>query len=580
MSDPRIPRQWQLKDTGESGDQWMLRDSEQTLPDYLQLQGDDVYETANLNWQPVDYRALQQPPAARSRSGWILGTLVFLALVGVAAYMSFSFLGTPSFLSSLFQPLGSGQTSETEASEASTTGEGEAADGSSTDENNNGGAEAPAAGILTGTVPITDSSIVTAAMAAQPESTAVATPTATPLPLPTPTPVNIVVRTATVRSGSGVNLRRNPQGSAELIRTLPDNSNHVIASGPITGTDGGQWLQLALTDTLGYVAADFTTIVTQSLPYTEAAILLTSVGMAPPAPAALPAPSAVTSTLALSGNPSISTTAVITPPSIPTSTTPMLVAGSVTGSVILTTSAAATPAQGLDPLPLPTATPSVATAARAPSAAGTVTITAIINTRDGLNLRAAPQRTATAITLLPISTTVTLLARSTDGEWVRARTAAGQEGYLAADFLSISGNASSLPLDGAAEPSGLVLPTPTPSSVSTGANAQGTGALPIPTPTPTPAAAAPPASAPDSNLVSGGPGTLTVSNVSGVNVRPAPSNESAGIATLSWNATALTLGRTSDSQWVYVQLNDGTRGWVAASAVVVADGLASLAVLQ
>ncbi|MGL4649210.1 MAG: hypothetical protein ACRC1H_07365, partial [Caldilineaceae bacterium] len=292
MSDPRIPSQWQLKDTGEAGDQWMLRDSEQRLPGHLQLQNDADYAPPDMGWQPIDYRAMQQAAAPRARGGWILGTVLLVVLVGVAAYVTFYFMGTPAFLAGIFP------TQEaTVADAANTTGEpdsaavpaaGESGDGTGTAAESAGSTASDPNALaavlpVTGTVAATGTTTVTEATAARggvsgaagaaDAVAAIPTPTATPAPTPTPTPEPVVVRTATVSSGAGVNLRRNPLGTAELIRTLPDNSSYVIASGPITGTDGGRWVQLALTDTLGYVSADFATIVTQTLPFSQAVTL-------------------------------------------------------------------------------------------------------------------------------------------------------------------------------------------------------------------------------------------------------------------------------------------------------------------
>lgn len=607
MSDPRIPSQWQLKDTGDAGDQWMLRDTEQRLPKNLQLQNDNSYTAPDTGWQPIDYRAMQQAAAPRARGGWLVGTLVFLALAAVAAYLTFYYVGAPDSLAFLFP-------AQNAAGDGSATGAVDAA------------GEAPAVGpsapitateTLTGSVgisataPVSGSAAVTESVAATPEPTA--TPAPTPIPEPTIPPV--LVRSATVSSGAGVNLRRNPVGSAELIRTLPDNATYVIASGPISGTDGGLWIQLALTDTLGYVSADYATIITQTLPFSQAVTLLTSVGLPAPTP---PVTATATPTASVSAASSelVTATGVLTATEAATVTTAATSTAAVTGATAVTGTAPVTStdaATGTGSVALPTATPAAgatvaATAtARAtprglagtsnatatpragtpaatpaatlraatatpravtPTAAAPITLTAVISPTDGLNLRSAPATGNNVIVMLPVSTTVTLLARTEGGQWLRVRTAAGQEGYVAADFLRVTGDVARLPLDSAAGSGELLLPTATPRP--------GAAATAAPAATSAPAVTDPAAG----GLISGGPGTLTVSTVSGVNVRPQPRSDSAGTATLSWNATARALGRTADSQWVFVQLNDGATGWVAAQAVVVADGMASLTVLQ
>ena len=112
MSDQRIPSQWQLQNTGESLEQWMLHEEEQNLPSHMQLsqqpgQGENVYQTQyqpgqapyapDSAWQPIDYRAMQvaaQKPS--NRSGVILGTLLVLALLGVGGYLAWFYGGQPA----------------------------------------------------------------------------------------------------------------------------------------------------------------------------------------------------------------------------------------------------------------------------------------------------------------------------------------------------------------------------------------------------------------------------------------------------------------------------------------------------
>ena len=66
MSDQRIPSQWQLQNTGESLEQWMLHEEEQNMPSHMQLsqqpgQGENVYQT--------QYQPGQAPYARRIACG-------------------------------------------------------------------------------------------------------------------------------------------------------------------------------------------------------------------------------------------------------------------------------------------------------------------------------------------------------------------------------------------------------------------------------------------------------------------------------------------------------------------------------
>src|SRR5690606_26624150 len=126
MTEQRIPSQWQLQNTGEPLEQWMLHEEEQNLPEHMQLhqdpqqggsgypqqggypQGDypqqgyqqGGYQQGDPNdaaWQPIDYRAMQQAaqrPA--NRGGRVLGGLLILLLLAVGGYLAWFYAGQPN----------------------------------------------------------------------------------------------------------------------------------------------------------------------------------------------------------------------------------------------------------------------------------------------------------------------------------------------------------------------------------------------------------------------------------------------------------------------------------------------------
>ena len=79
MSDQNTADNWRLEDTGKTGKQWKLQETEQNRISQWQLQ-DDGYDEAG--WQPVAY----ERESRQQGGGWVLPSLVGLALVAVVAY--------------------------------------------------------------------------------------------------------------------------------------------------------------------------------------------------------------------------------------------------------------------------------------------------------------------------------------------------------------------------------------------------------------------------------------------------------------------------------------------------------------
>lgn len=179
-----------------------------------------------------------------------------------------------------------------------------------------------------------------------------------------------------------------------------------------------------------------------------------------------------------------------------------------------------------------------------------------INT-DFANLREQPGTNYAAVAVLPRGTQVTLLGRSADYSWIEVA-ANGMVGWVAGDLLLTSTNLAALPITGAA---------PTTTSASSGANngasapsGSSTGSPVSPFPT--------------------GSGAVAIVNTPRLNVRTGPGSIYPAIATVSGDDVVTLLGRVGNNSWVYVEIFDGTRGWVTTYYLINSVPYSSLPIMQ
>lgn len=583
MSDQRIPSQWQLQNTGESLEQWMLHEEEQNLSGHMQLsqqqgadpeQYDAQYQTQYQGqypqytqmqdaWQPIDYRAMQQvAQRPASRSGLILGTLLVLALLSVGGYLAWFYAGQPSL---------PGMTARS--------------------------GEDQEVGLPVETPAMIEETPAAAVVAPVGE-----VPTATPEPTaaPSPTPYLIEIGRVTVNSQFGVNARQSASADAEVIQLLENGANFLVANGPVADADGAQWYEIVLTDNQrAFVSADYVTTASEFVPYADAVTILAAAGLpTPAAPVAdagtVDASAGITTTAGLSETAAVTTTAGITEST------------DVSGTAEIST---------------------VETVATAPvQTSGVITVSATISAPAGVNLRGAPETGDNILQMVVDATQVAVIGRSDDGAWLQAQLEDGTRGWVSADFVvtALTGALDAIPLGttqpltatepllpivapATAEPTAAVTTTesvtttaevtttvaPTETAgvsettgTGTGPSGGGLGALGLPTatpsaetatlPTPTPGAAATPAA--EEEATTGV--DATVISVSGVNLRPEPSADSVSTTALEWNTQHTAVARSADSAWVQLLDADGTTGWVSASSVMVIGGVSVLPVAE
>ncbi len=145
-------------------------------------------------------------------------------------------------------------------------------------------------------------------------------------------------------------------------------------------------------------------------------------------------------------------------------------------------------------LPTPTPTlPSTPTAPVTSTASIDIpgAITATVNATDTLRVRADPSTDAAILGRLRLGTTVMILARSDDSQWWQiAYPDATQVGWVAAEYVTVTGSADSVPVV-----SPTATPTPAPTDTTTPTDTPAPTDTPVPTstlaptlepPTPTP----------------------------------------------------------------------------------------------
>jgi len=479
MSDQNTADNWRLDDTGKTDKQWKLQETEQNRIAQWELQ-DESYEDAN--WQPVLY---EREPRQQG-GGWVLPSLVGLALVAVVAYGAW--IGLTQFTPGAFN-LGNLISAATfTPAPANTSNDPSAVAGAVTEVATETPTEAPAT------------------QTPEPIATLPVAPTAA-------TPAMVELTYARITNQYGVNARSGPSTDAELIELLDQGETYLLQQ----SQDG--WLQIALTDgRLAWISADFAEQLTQQKPLAEANAELAAAGLPPLAAPEGPTSSAPVSTTTPLTSPVVTTpgtTPGTTPETTPITPTTPLVATTITGTVNITAGLNARSAPSADAalvtllpgntvltltgrtadntwlsttvsdsvaawvfaeyitvngaigsLPaegtttpitgtlLTTTTPPVATtptvttttaptdtASAAPTGA-----TATVNTILGAGVRQGPNRDADAIGTLPFDRVYSVLARSADDQWVQIALEANQQGWVLVSSVTLNVELATLPV--------------------------------------------------------------------------------------------------------------------------------------
>ena len=196
-------------------------------------------------------------------------------------------------------------------------------------------------------------------------------------------------------------------------------------------------------------------------------------------------------------------------------------------------------------------TGSVTATEEAPSGV-TVTITAVA----GVNVRTDPDSTVeNIIRLVENGVVLPAIARTADGTWVQVQLPDGVTGWIAAEFVEASGDLSTLPTPDAE-------PAPTPTLPATSDGDVVTSGVEV--------------AAPYTNSIPAGTPAIIVTVADGVNARSAPVLDANVEAVVPQGAVLPARGRSSDSQWVQIELPTGVLAWVFRDTVTVTAEVGAL----
>jgi uncharacterized protein YgiM (DUF1202 family) len=546
-------KNWQLEEGSEPLDQWKLQDAEQDAR-HLQLQQGGATPS---DWQPVEYQRAQ----TRSGRNWVLPSIVIVALLVALGYVGFVslnrlgpdglVLGPLSFGALVDQPTPTPTQAATEE-------------------------PAPA--------------IVTEAPAEEPtpaEEPPTPAPTVEP---PTPTPALITTRIGTVNQAAGVNARREPSTTGEVIRVLNNGERVTIVR------QEGDWLLAILPENeAAWAWAEyFDQAVGAQKTLDDWNAVLIGAGLPPVvieanAEQTPETPSIVTLNVAVIADPGA--TLRIEPATQAQVVGEALLGATLTASgrtdtgdwllvtladgrrgwiaanlvsvdgdaatlavqpanLLLTEGIASAPALAT---PTPTAPVGVEpftleTNNVIPAAPYTNTIPSVgaaiaISDTVGVRARAAPSLEGNVLGILPNGAVVPAVGRSADNAWIQVTLPNNQLAWVFREVVNVSSNIDTTPVVGA--DGAIIEPAP-----------QAT----------TPAADEP------------GEPTLTVKSLLGANIRVAPDSESETIDTVSLGASFPAIGRSEDGTWIQVRLPDGGAGWLLASTAELNVDVATLPV--
>jgi uncharacterized protein YgiM (DUF1202 family) len=191
-------------------------------------------------------------------------------------------------------------------------------------------------------------------------------------------------------------------------------------------------------------------------------------------------------------------------------------------------------------------------------------LTVTINAINGVNVRReAASDDTNVIRLLENGTVLPATGRSADSKWIQVALPDGLSGWIAADFLVPSGDIATLPVkDGTA-----AAPVATTGATTTTA--------PVGTTIIVTSGVKPPAPYTDVIPANNAP-AIIVTVADGVNARKEPALESDVQAVVPRGAVLPATGRSTDNQWVQVQLPTGVAAWIFRDTVTATPAVGAL----
>lgn len=586
MSADNSLKNWQVEEGGKGGDRYALSGTQTEAPKQLQLQED---ASGGAQWQPIDYRRQTGP-----RRNWILPSVVIVALLGVLSYVGWIAFG---------QVVGGGTGNNPFAALAAAVSDvigGQAATAPTPE-------AIAAAATLTETVAVEEPTATVVVTA-----TPIQEPTATATPEPPP-PAQAELVTGIITEAAGVNARREPSTTAEVVRLLAQNAAVTV----VAEQDG--WLQVILDDnTVAWVSADFIERTSQTVLLDRLNEILTAAGLPP---VATPTPAVAVAAAESTGLGATLPAVVIGEPGINARNAPDMVNGvtvmtlqkdtavtvvgrngdnqwlavalpdeegfgwvmtqfvSVQGDIAtlgvvtpeqLTAAATAAVAAETESAPLalvPTATssapalPVLEVSPVAPPAPFTNTLplgaAVAISNPLGVNARATASADGALVIIVPNGAVLPAVGRSADDQWIQVRLPDNQLAWMARTVINVSDNIDTAPVGG--------VDTAAATDAAPAADATATPAT-------TPAAALAPGTPADAAIA-------TITNQLGANLRSVPDRNANPVITVDNGERFPAIGRTADSEWVQLALPDGTTAWALLGTVSLDTDVNSLPII-
>jgi uncharacterized protein YgiM (DUF1202 family) len=586
MSADNSLKNWQVEEGGKGGDRYALSGTQTEAPKQLQLQED---ASGGAQWQPIDYRRQTGP-----RRNWILPSVVIVALLGVLSYVGWIAFG---------QVVGGGTGNNPFAAMAAAVSDvigGQAATAPTPE-------AIAAAATLTETVAVEEPTATVVVTA-----TPIQEPTATATPEPPP-PAQGELVTGIITEAAGVNARREPSTTAEVVRLLAQNAAVTV----VAEQDG--WLQVILDDnTVAWVSADFIERTSQTVLLDRLNEILTAAGLPP---VATPTPAVAVAAAESTGLGATLPAVVIGEPGINARNAPDMVNGvtvmtlqkdtavtvvgrngdnqwlavalpdeegfgwvmtqfvSVQGDIAtlgvvtpeqLTAAATAAVAAETESAPLalvPTATssapalPVLEVSPVAPPAPFTNTLplgaAVAISNPLGVNARATASADGALVIIVPNGAVLPAVGRSADDQWIQVRLPDNQLAWMARTVINVSDNIDTAPVGG--------VDTAAATDAAPAADATATPAT-------TPAAALAPGTPADAAIA-------TITNQLGANLRSVPDRNANPVITVDNGERFPAIGRTADSEWVQLALPDGTTAWALLGTVSLDTDVNSLPII-
>ena len=174
--------------------------------------------------------------------------------------------------------------------------------------------------------------------------------------------------------------------------------------------------------------------------------------------------------------------------------------------------------------------------------------TVSIDAAAGVNARSEPSVDGEVLQIVPAGTTLPVIDVSDDGAWVQVTLEDGQSAWISTEVVTVEGELDSL----AAPP-----------AATTAAPEEETDPA-ADVPAEAPAATTEPAA---EDVAEDVDPVVTIDNLIGSNARTEPSTTAETAAFVPGGVELPALGRSADSNWVQVELEDGATAWIFSGSI-------------